>query len=69
MVGLAEHPCSLRGAEMSKRAKRLQRPLTDQEVLEHVTQKAGWYFYIGVTQLAGGHSGDEPGNGGWPPGG
>jgi len=24
---------------------------------------------IGVTQLAGGHSGDEPSNGGWPPGG
>ena len=24
---------------------------------------------LGVTQLAGGHSGDEPSNGGWPPGG
>ena len=26
-------------------------------------------FWLGVTQLAGGHSGDEPSNGGWPPGG
>jgi branched-subunit amino acid transport protein len=30
---------------MSKQAKRQQKLLTDQEVLERVTQKAGWYFY------------------------
>jgi hypothetical protein len=40
----------LENAEMSKRAKRLQRPLTDQEVLERVTQKAGWYFYNNLQQ-------------------
>lgn len=30
---------------MRQRAKRQQRPLTDQEVLQRVTQKAGWYVY------------------------
>ncbi len=30
---------------MRQRAKRRHSPLTDQEVLQRVTQKAGWYFY------------------------
>jgi hypothetical protein len=44
-------------------------PETNPMCPNSATHGVAYRLQVGVTQLAGGHSGDEPSNGGWPPGG
>ena len=53
---------------MARRWPRVAGTIITAEVHESPKNPGGVSF-LGVTQLAGGHSGDEPSNGGWPPGG